>query len=156
MTDRNDRIREFAYFLWLEEGCPDGQAERHWSAAEPSSIPVRSSARRSRVSLPAIRYPIRGPLLTFLAHRKTFGGAAALLKRTSDAAVDLSGARDSVEAATDSDVTEHFGPIHVSSCAGADAGKTEDIAMGLGRGMLLWLIGVPIPVIILIALIWHH
>ncbi len=34
MTDRNDRIREFAYFLWLEEGCPEGQAERHWSAAE--------------------------------------------------------------------------------------------------------------------------
>jgi hypothetical protein len=34
MTDRNDRIRELAYFLWLEEGCPEGQAERHWSAAE--------------------------------------------------------------------------------------------------------------------------
>ncbi|MGA3301930.1 MAG: hypothetical protein ABSC72_01420 [Methylovirgula sp.] len=28
--------------------------------------------------------------------------------------------------------------------------------MGLGRGMLLWLIGVPIPIIILIALFWHH
>jgi hypothetical protein len=34
MTDRNDRIREIAYFLWLEEGCPDGAAERHWLAAE--------------------------------------------------------------------------------------------------------------------------
>jgi hypothetical protein len=34
MTDRNNRIRELAYFLWLEEGCPEGQAERHWSAAE--------------------------------------------------------------------------------------------------------------------------
>lgn len=34
MTDRDDRVREFAYFLWLEEGCPEGQAERHWSAAE--------------------------------------------------------------------------------------------------------------------------
>jgi Protein of unknown function (DUF2934) len=34
MSDRDDRIREFAYFLWLEEGCPEGQAERHWSAAE--------------------------------------------------------------------------------------------------------------------------
>jgi hypothetical protein len=28
--------------------------------------------------------------------------------------------------------------------------------MDLGRGMLLWLIGVPIPIIILIALFWHH
>jgi hypothetical protein len=34
MTDRDDRIREIAYFLWLEEGCPEGRAERHWSAAE--------------------------------------------------------------------------------------------------------------------------
>ena len=34
MTDRNDRIREIAYFLWLEEGSPEGSAERHWLAAE--------------------------------------------------------------------------------------------------------------------------
>jgi hypothetical protein len=33
-TDRNDRVRETAYFLWLEEGCPEGAAERHWLAAE--------------------------------------------------------------------------------------------------------------------------
>jgi hypothetical protein len=25
----------------------------------------------------------------------------------------------------------------------------------MGRGILLWLLGVPIPVIILLALIWH-
>ena len=24
--DRNDRIREIAYFLWLDEGRPDGEA----------------------------------------------------------------------------------------------------------------------------------
>ena len=34
MTDREDRIREIAYFLWLDEGCPEGEAERHWSMAE--------------------------------------------------------------------------------------------------------------------------
>jgi Protein of unknown function (DUF2934) len=34
LPDRNDRIRELAYFLWLEEGCPEGQEERHWLAAE--------------------------------------------------------------------------------------------------------------------------
>jgi hypothetical protein len=33
-TDRNERIREIAYYLWLDEGCPDGGAERHWTAAE--------------------------------------------------------------------------------------------------------------------------
>ena len=34
MGDRNDRIRESAYFLWLEEGRPEDAAERHWLAAE--------------------------------------------------------------------------------------------------------------------------
>jgi hypothetical protein len=34
MSDREDRIREIAYFLWLDEGRPDGEAERHWSDAE--------------------------------------------------------------------------------------------------------------------------
>ena len=34
MTGRDDRIREIAYFLWLDEGCPDGEAESHWAAAE--------------------------------------------------------------------------------------------------------------------------
>ena len=32
--DRNDRIREIAYFLWVEEGNPEGEADRHWSTAE--------------------------------------------------------------------------------------------------------------------------
>jgi len=26
----------------------------------------------------------------------------------------------------------------------------------MGRGILLWLVGVPIPIIILIALLYHH
>jgi Protein of unknown function (DUF2934) len=34
MTDRDDQTREIAYFLWLEAGCPEGQAERHWRDAE--------------------------------------------------------------------------------------------------------------------------
>ena len=33
MTDRDDRIREIAYFLWLDEGCPHGEDERHWTTA---------------------------------------------------------------------------------------------------------------------------
>ena len=32
--DRDDRIREIAYFLWLDEGRPEGEEERHWAAAE--------------------------------------------------------------------------------------------------------------------------
>jgi len=31
-------------------------------------------------------------------------------------------------------------------------GRTED---NMARGILLWLLGVPIPVIIILALLWH-
>ncbi len=34
MSDRENRIREIAYFIWQEEGRPDGQAERHWRSAQ--------------------------------------------------------------------------------------------------------------------------
>jgi hypothetical protein len=34
--------------------------------------------------------------------------------------------------------------------------KLEESIMGLGRGALLWLLGVPLPIIILLALFWHH
>jgi hypothetical protein len=35
-----------------------------------------------------------------------------------------------------------------------DAAKLQEALMG--RGILLWLLGVPIPVIILLALFFHH
>ena len=34
MSNREQRIRDIAYFLWVEEGRPEGGAERHWRAAE--------------------------------------------------------------------------------------------------------------------------
>ena len=33
---------------------------------------------------------------------------------------------------------------------------TEEALMGFGRGALLWLLGVPLPIIILLALFWHN
>jgi hypothetical protein len=32
--DREKRIREIAYSLWVAEGYPTGQKERHWRMAE--------------------------------------------------------------------------------------------------------------------------
>jgi hypothetical protein len=29
-------------------------------------------------------------------------------------------------------------------------------AMDFGKGALLWLLGVPLPIILLLALFWHH
>jgi hypothetical protein len=32
----DDEIRERAYYLWLEAGCPDDSAEEFWARAEAS------------------------------------------------------------------------------------------------------------------------
>jgi hypothetical protein len=34
--------------------------------------------------------------------------------------------------------------------------RSKEIIMGFGRGLLLWLLGVPLPIIILLAIFWHH
>jgi hypothetical protein len=34
--------------------------------------------------------------------------------------------------------------------------KREETTMGFGRGALLWLIGIPLPIILLLALFMHH
>jgi hypothetical protein len=34
--------------------------------------------------------------------------------------------------------------------------QPEESVMGFGRGALLWLLGVPLPIILLLALFWHH
>jgi hypothetical protein len=33
--------------------------------------------------------------------------------------------------------------------------RTEETTMGFGRGALLWLLGIPLPIIILLALFWR-
>jgi hypothetical protein len=34
--------------------------------------------------------------------------------------------------------------------------KLEEDIMGFGRGALLWLIGIPLPIILLLAVFMHH
>jgi hypothetical protein len=34
--------------------------------------------------------------------------------------------------------------------------KQKEAVMGFGRGLLFWLLGIPIPIIILLALFWHN
>ena len=31
----------------------------------------------------------------------------------------------------------------------------QEVAMGLGKGALLWLLGIPLPIILLLALFWR-
>jgi hypothetical protein len=35
-------------------------------------------------------------------------------------------------------------------------GQLTEANMGFGRGALLWLIGIPLPIILLLALFMHH
>jgi len=32
----------------------------------------------------------------------------------------------------------------------------EEEFMGFGKGALLWMLGVPLPIVLLLALFWHH
>jgi hypothetical protein len=34
--------------------------------------------------------------------------------------------------------------------------RPEESVMGFGRGALLWLLGIPLPIILLLALFWHN
>jgi hypothetical protein len=34
VIDREDRLRDQAYRIWIEKGCPDGEAEKHWRLAK--------------------------------------------------------------------------------------------------------------------------
>jgi hypothetical protein len=40
--------------------------------------------------------------------------------------------------------------------AGLSTLELKENDMGFGRGILLWLLGIPIPIILLLALFWHH
>ena len=33
MDDFDERVRQRAYRLWVEEGCPEGRADAHWDRA---------------------------------------------------------------------------------------------------------------------------
>jgi hypothetical protein len=43
-----------------------------------------------------------------------------------------------------------------SPCVGCAIQLIEEAVMGFGRGALLWLIGIPIPIILLLAIFMHH
>jgi hypothetical protein len=48
------RIRERAYTLWLENGCADGNAEQHWLAAERELLAMMTALASTA---PAARKP---------------------------------------------------------------------------------------------------
>jgi hypothetical protein len=53
-ADRNARIQERAYHLWLEEGRPYGRHDEHWHRAERELI---EAERRLREAFPVTASP---------------------------------------------------------------------------------------------------
>ncbi len=58
MTDRNDRIREIAYFLWLEKGCPEGRLNVIGSPQKAFSIPILLYGSGRKARSPASQWAI--------------------------------------------------------------------------------------------------
>lgn len=52
-TMDHDRIRERAYAIWESEGCPDGCADQHWSAAEAEALQSGESSEQALRLAPA-------------------------------------------------------------------------------------------------------
>jgi hypothetical protein len=46
---------------------------------------------------------------------------------------------------------EHLEPVRVGQTV-----FIREVYMGFGKGALLWLIGIPLPIIIILALFMHH
>jgi len=64
----HDRTREYAYEIWLAEGCPEGRADQHWELArmkvamDDGQESMRRPARPSEPE-PVKRHGIRGETL---------------------------------------------------------------------------------------------
>jgi hypothetical protein len=63
MDDLEERIRQRAYKLWQEEGCPEGRADAHWDkAAELIAIEDNQKHATKPVSKSVPDTPTREPL----------------------------------------------------------------------------------------------
>ena len=62
MPDLAQRTRERAYALWQQDGCPEGQADRHWECAQAAELAAteRLIDVQEEDSFPASDPPSRG------------------------------------------------------------------------------------------------
>jgi hypothetical protein len=60
--------------------------------------------------------------------------------------------------AADRDAGRRAQALELSTGLGVDlpTRKLKEATMGFGKGVLLWLIGIPLPIILLLALFMHH
>ena len=66
-----ERIRERAYHIWKEEGCPEGRAEEHWEQARRALSTDGSQAQRVRHEIQLETVPATEvPLSAISEHQK--------------------------------------------------------------------------------------
>lgn len=65
--NRDEEIRQIAYYLWLDEGCPHGRQHEHWLKAEAiwrerqaATVPAKPGAARTKRSTSSSPRPKRG------------------------------------------------------------------------------------------------
>ena len=51
--DKETETAEYAYFIWLRTGCPEGKALEHWLQAEAE---LAAKSRPRRRPLPRLRW----------------------------------------------------------------------------------------------------
>jgi hypothetical protein len=54
MDDFNERVRQRAYRLWVEEGCPEGRSEIHWDQAR-ELVAIEENQKRTTKPVPRAR-----------------------------------------------------------------------------------------------------
>ncbi len=59
MDDRDERIRQRAYNIWLEEGRPEGRAETHWEMAR-ELVAIEDNLSTTLIPAPAEGADARG------------------------------------------------------------------------------------------------
>lgn len=114
--DREERIRDAAYFLGLEEGCPEGQADRHWGR------------RGSRGGSPG-----RGPLAT---PRHSFLATIALRQANDDVAISFAQAAQGGQAIDGLAIKDDWIAARVVALRRVRA-ASRDCPMRLGRNRIV-------------------
>jgi hypothetical protein len=66
-TERDARIRLRAYFLWLQEGRPEGRADEHWRRAAEAEDDSNAVDEASDESFPASDPPSHSVIIGVVA-----------------------------------------------------------------------------------------
>ena len=54
-------ISEAAYFIWLNEGCPDGKSQDHWARARAALQTAPAAPKRTRKAAAPKSAPAKAP-----------------------------------------------------------------------------------------------